>query len=348
MELTMMLLILPLTYLVFIKFYLHKTIAWAEWGLNILATIIIVVAVVQAGKYSQTSDFQVLNGSVLSKHKDTVSCTHSYETCSGSGDSRSCTTHYDHWNDYDWVVKTSVGSLTINRVDRQGERMPTRFRQVKIGEPASLESHFTNYVKAVPESLFNDTNINLITIDRALPKYPKVKDYYKMNRVINDDSKVSPSILHAINSSLNQSLITVGAKKQANIVVIFTSYKDGSKYKNALKKEWVNGKKNDVVVLIGLEDDKKISWVDSFGWSKKDMVNVVIRDEITKLKEVKSEDISNIIVSSINKHFVRDEMKNYEYLEGSIDPPLWVIILGLFLGLGVAVGLSIYFHRNRH
>lgn len=92
----------------------------------------------------KAADVELLNGYVTGKERDVVSCSHSYEcmcyyteSCSGSGTSRSCTrtrhcsTCYEHSYDVDWDVHTTVGNLTIDRIDRQGLDQPPRWTAVQ-------------------------------------------------------------------------------------------------------------------------------------------------------------------------------------------------------------------------
>ena len=73
----------------------HK-IAGTEFALNVLAACLLTIGVYYATAYGQMADFQILNGEVIAKEKDRVHCEHSYQTCTGSGKSRTCITHYEH------------------------------------------------------------------------------------------------------------------------------------------------------------------------------------------------------------------------------------------------------------
>lgn len=98
---------------------------------------IIAAAIVYAcGLASQTGDTELINGEVVSKDSQHVSCSHSYDcncrmvrvpqTCSGTGKNRTCTgggterkcdTCYEHSFDVDWNVRSNIGSFGISRVD---------------------------------------------------------------------------------------------------------------------------------------------------------------------------------------------------------------------------------------
>ncbi|WP_127470538.1 hypothetical protein [Thiomicrorhabdus aquaedulcis] len=353
MDLALIVLALPLIYLIFIKLYLKETITWTEWALNVFIVVVSVIAVLEFSKYIQHHDIEIWNGAVVSKHDEKVSCTHSYSCdCttyknSDGSTSESCATCYKHDFDVDWIVKTTAGNIKIDRVDEQGIVEPKRYSNVQIGEAASLEHRFENYIKAVPESLFNDQNTSIKSIDRVLPLYPKVFDYYKINRVLVDAQAIDAKYVSDLNAALNAGLKELGSKKEVNVIVVLTDYPDGFSYRDSLRSKWLNGKKNDVVVLIGVGENYEVKWSHVFGWSKNELTNLSISEDIIKLKKVDDAlNLSSVILSNIEKYFERDSMQNYEYLKDSIEPPLWVILLALFLGLSFSIGLSIYFHKS--
>ena len=169
-------------------------------ALGIAATAIVYAC----GMVSQTADTEIINGEVVSKDSQHVSCSHSYDcncrmvrvpqTCSGTGKNRTCTgggterkcdTCYEHSFDVDWMVRSNIGSFGISRVDRQGLMTPPRWAQVANGDPVSKTHMFTNYVKAVPESLFHAHAELNGKFDAMIPAYPSdIYDPYKINRAI--------------------------------------------------------------------------------------------------------------------------------------------------------------------
>lgn len=331
--------------------YLNRTeLSWCEFGFVIAVNSVLLLILSVVGFHSQTTDTQILNGFVLEKSRDKVSCEHSYScncrqvSCGKNCTSTKCDTCYEHSHDFEYNVKTSAGKIKIRTEDRQGVKIPSRFETVQIGEPVSLESSFTNYIKAAPESLFNIAYLN--DSENRLPEYPRVFDYYRVNRVILDEGVGDNQDFRKFNDMLNTSLKTLGMKKEVNIVTVFT-YKDKNFFEH-LKGYWLGGKQNDVIVVIGLDksDPTKISWSNSFSFSKSDLVNVKLSHNIRDLVELDVDKLHDVITHDVDNHFERMSMKEFEYLMDRIDPPTWAIVIAMLISIGFSLGLSVLFSRR--
>jgi hypothetical protein len=197
---------------------------------------------------------------------------------------------------------------------------------------------YTNYIKAVPESLFSKESA-IDDSQFSLPEYPRVHSIYKVNRVIGAGSTKE------LRDRLDEHMKTIGPNKQANIIFVGTNSPDPS-YRYALERKWVGGKKNDLIVVVGL-DDKKITWADVItlgGNAGNELTTVKIRDILTGTNySTKSiDDVADIVT----KHFDRKPMADYEYLKDEIEPPTWVLVLAFILGTIVSIGLTYVFHVN--
>jgi len=258
-----------------------------------------------------------------------------------------CQTCYEHSNDWDWRVQNDVdGSFNIDRIDSRGSNEPPRFTAVKIGEPYATESHYVNYVKAVPDSLFNSGAVNLPQFAGKIPAYPEVYDYYRLNRVISVGVPVKD--LAMWNQYLSEKMITLGKRKQANVNIIFVNIADQT-YRYALEAAWLGGKKNDVTVIIGMTTPGKIDWVDTItfgGNAGNSLMTVLMRDRIMALTDLGYKSVIDTAVGTVVEKFDRKPMKDFEYLKSSITPPDWCIYASLILGLILSIGCAIFFHRN--
>lgn len=326
-----------------VKLY-TKELSITELAISSIGSVFIGAGVIYLGSYLETDDIELLNGSVISKYRETVPCSHSYScNCRTHKNTTTCDTCYEHPYDYNWVVKTSVGTINIDRVDRQGSIEPLRFKLVEINEPATLEHHFVNYIKAAPNSLFNDQILKDEKI--VIPEYPKVFDYYRINRVVLDGVNTDSQLL---NNLLNKHLITLGPDKQSNIIVVLTNKTvDESEQYNI---KWLGGKQNDTVIILGIKDNT-IQYVKTFGFSKNEMSNVSIKSDIEQMENKvlmpeTFEAIVNIIDKDIRQYFVRKNMPDYAYLKYEIEPPLWSIIIGLLVSFLLLPVTLIYFTRK--
>lgn len=356
MQIALLLFTIPFIIGVFsVLFFKHKY-TLKEFGIQIgvgigmaVALAILTITVTRM----DTKDIEILNGQVVSKEKDMVSCEHSYScNCrtvySGTGNNRTsqtiCDTCYEHSHDFDWVVKTTVGRILIDRVNRQGTIEPSRYKKVKIGEPASVPNSYTNYVKAVPDSIFNNTDIERYN-KIATPSYPKVYDYYRFNHVINQGALPS-QLSEKLNKQIAEKLRTLGKEKQVNIIFIALQNK-GYDYAEAIRHKWLNGKKNDVVIIININNYPKIKWVKSFGWSNKSKVFHRIESEIKNMN-IEQQNVIPTISAIIKEDFKRKPFEDFKYLLEELEPPIWLLIIVFSLNIIVSLIIARYFVINEN
>lgn len=313
------------------------------------ATVFSVVAIptYMSARSMQGGDVMVLNGSVTSKAQVATSCSHSYScNCrmvqSGKTQSMQCDTCYEHSHDYDWVVKSTVGKTYIHRVDRQGVREPERFKNVVIGEPFSIQRDYFNYIRASPLSVFKDYNAYE---NVAIPTYPKVYDYYRVKHTINWKSQYVAGIQN-IDRILADKLKHSSAKAKANVVVIF--YGGSDDLIEATKVKNFGGRINDLTVMIRADKDGTIQRVGVFSWSKNDMVNVMVRDNILELGQLNDENnekLVDILNTTLLKYYQHRDNEEFSYLEHNIVLPTWVYIV-YFVMISLVVGLNIFFRKE--
>lgn len=351
MEYLLMLLLFPVVYPFVAKYVWHQDFSWDEFALNILIVVLLVSFVWFMGRSAQLHDTEVWNGVVHSKERDTVSCSHSYScNCKTSRNSdgttsESCDTCYEHMNDYDWVVHTTVGEKIIDRVDRQGASEPARFTAVKIGEPAAIEHDFDNYIKAVPQTLFNKN----VSSTYQVPAYPRVFDYYRFNRVmyVNGAAASWSGVGSELNTRLNDALKSLGSSKQVNVFVVFVD-KYAQDYRHAFENKWIGGKKNDVVVFMGVDGQSR-TWVDVMTWALNtgnEEFQVELRDSLLLQKDLNAEKMSEIIVSKVKEKFNRPHMEKFKYLDGEVMPSDGIIALAAFLSVLGSILLSVFFKTH--
>lgn len=338
--------LLVVVWLIAMKLFPH-TITLKE-GLIMLAVQSVIVGTVVVGSlYGQGYDVQILNGEVTSKNKERVSCSHSYScncvtTCSGSGSSRSCSTIcqtcYEHSYDIDWDVDSTVGSTTIDRIDRQGVMEPPRWSTVRVGEPFAMESSYYNYIKASPFSIFNKSQIEDKTV---VPAYLSVYDYYRVNRVIDFESKFKHD--SQLNTLLNESLRKLGPSKKVNIVVVL--HNKGSFFSEAMRAKQLGGKINDVYVVIDIDEKGVFNSVAVFSWSKTDEVNVLLRDALLDLNHYEPVAMNQVISHNIQKYYQHRSIEEFKYLDEEVEIPKAVVWFLMIFGMLFPFGAAYIAHR---
>lgn len=330
-------------------------LAWTLNPVEIVAHLIVAVLLVTAlynySKYHQAEDVQVLNGRVASKAREKVSCTHSYEVCSGSGDSRRCSTRYEHPYDFDWRVYSNFGrSINVPRADSQGLVMPARYGQVLIGESFHVLESFRNYVKAVPDSLFNTLGDSSAysrfkaKVDSIGSPY-RTYDLYRYNPLLVDpELELSSMGFAEFNSALTAMVADLGPDFKSNVVVVFTGEQD-REFARALRSRWLGGKFNDTVVVLGFSGFPKVAWADVFGWADGQLYQVQIKDALNGAGVLSAKYLVQTIRAHIEQGFKPKSPEDFAYLDNQIEAPLWALLGTFALSLIVSIILTMYFHR---
>ena len=358
MEYLLLILAFPLIWPFIAKKIWPHEITWSEIGINIVGVAVLVTGVWFLGKYGATADTEIWNGKIISKHRDHEYWLETYqcnctEHCSGTGKNRSCyttcqTCYRDHYT-VDWYAMSDFGGapykIRLKYLDRESKSVyrtpdPAIYTNCKPGEPASIEQTYTNYVQAVPDSLFNTKMDDQVYADK-IPEYPRVYGKYKINRVLNMGSTVPSHMLTDLNNRLNDALRELGPKKEANVIVIVTDITDPS-YRHVVENAWIGGKKNDVVVFLGTNGTEMV-WSDVMTFAHNignERLHVTLRNALSIIVEFDSVVISDLIERVIDDRFDRISMEEFAYLEDEIQPANWVIIMAVILAIGGSIGVS--------
>lgn len=305
-------------------------------------------------KYFSIYDTEILNGEILDKKSELVSCSHTYrcncvnvQTCSSnSNGTQSCTnnevcsTCYEHPYDKDWFLTSTVGRINIDRVDRQGLMTPAPWSNAYIGEPASVEHTFVNFLLADDKSIFYSNDLSNEDL-KNIPKYPRVKDYYKLpDRVINLTSKdVNYKNLSTL---LDQRLKTLGSKKELNIILVILD-KD-IEYSKKILQFWKGTKKNDVILFISINtSDNSVLNVHSESYANgmnNHTLHIHLRDNYIN-KKLDTTTLSSII-DDIDSEFNRISEAEFEYLGSNVNTPWYIILISLIISFGLITLVNIF------
>lgn len=325
--------ILFIVWMIAMKIFPH-TVTWKEGIIMLVVQSLVICALIFGSVYDQGRDVQIINGEVTKKYSEKVHCRHSYScncitTCSGSGSSRFCSTIcqtcYDHSYDVDWIVKSNIGGATIDTIDRQGVKEPPRWTAIKIGEPFSREQYYYNYIKASPLTIFNKSQLD----DKVVvPSYIRVYDYYRINRVINFGVNFDTKDLNVL---LNDTMKKLGPTKKVNLVVML--HNKGGGFAEIVKAKHLGGKINDVYIVLDVAQDGKFNHVAVFSWSKLDIVNVKLRDDLLDIGKFDATMIDDAVRKNLSLYFVPRSIEDFKYLEDDVQIPDWAVWCVLMFGL---------------
>jgi len=279
------------------------------------------------------------NGIVISKTRDKVSCQHSYScNCDDDG----CDTCYDHPYDFSYFVHDSAEQkYEIARIDPQGKKIPERWEEVKVGDSTTSKHYYENYIKASKGSLFKrEAKYEEISV----PAYPgTVSDYYKCNKIIADNVVVSNLDNYQYQlSDLNGKL---GPTKECNIIIVLVK-KQSRNFYYALNQQWEGGNKNDIIIIISVDDSNTIEWSDIICLAESDLFRVKLRNQILDIKTLDMSKILEVTKSNVLKYYQRKEMKNFEYLMSTVQPNGIQLLITLIINTIICLGLTIYFYKD--
>lgn len=359
------------------KVVFDKKFNYQESFVCFIVSAVVSYGVIEMSKYGKTQDTELLNGMVTSKKGVTKDCPRpdwdgwtdesssfcsAYDTeerkvgesCStDSKGNTSCTpiyeTYYRYYFKFEkrWYVYTNLKTFEISRVGgryKQGLEEPKRWTVVKLKDPVSITNTYTNYVKAVPESMFNAGG-HSSAYDKFIPAYPKVSDYYNVRRVISIGYKGTMDV-KLLNYELGKALGRLNPRKQVNVNLILNKF-ESDDYSYAVENKWVGGKKNDVNLFIGMSPSDEVLWVRAVTFGKNDYNGIFSTKIEGRVSDAmtfgKGDELALValIEQTVNAHFDRPSMEKYEYLESQIEPTeaavMWAIILNIIISVGLAV-----------
>lgn len=150
----------------------------------------------------------------------------------------------------------------------------------------------------------------------------------------------------AINSNISQldwdrMNARIGASKKVNVIICYCDDNDIS-YAQAMESKWMGGKKNDLVICYGGEDETSAKWSYVFGWSKTSLVKYNLQTILLENKIDSS--IIPLVEAEIKENFVPYDWANAD--GGEVIIPVWSIVMAFILCVGAQVGLFYWFHNN--
>jgi len=337
--------------------------AWIPALANAGVGIVMLFAAFYGARGVATADTEIWNGHVTGKTRDHGSYEESYDcNCRtvtrtvGSGkDQRTvsetkCDTCYRTHYTVKWDCQTTLGTIRVADEDSLSSSVymtpdPQRYRNIVIGEPASKTHMYTNYIQAVPDSLFKPAAESLkAKFAGLIPQYPLgIYEMYKIDRFLSPGYSIPEAKLWS--QDISKMLIDLGPKKQVNAIVVVAKTDDPN-YEYALRDAWEGANKNDVVLVIGSKEYPKIDFVRVISWTKSELFKNELRDAVMDIGEVRREPILTALNTQISKNFERRRMREFQYLEAEIDPPLWVMVTTIVLLLAIGAGTVFYIQKQ--
>lgn len=313
-----------------------------------VVSMLVVAGGFALGGASKTIDTEVWSGQVIEKTRVHDWYKRSYDcrcrtVTSGSGKNKKtstkCDTCYEDRYTVKWACNTTIGRYTIDSLDTTSRSVyltpdPVFYANIKKGDPVSKTSMYTNYIQAVPDSLFATssagTKEKFASLIRPYPDH--IYNMYKVDRFVTPGYNFTDAA--EWNTAISMGLRELGPRKQVNAIVVIAKTDDPS-YEYALRDAWEGANKNDVVLIIGSKEFPKIDFVRVLSWTKNEMFKIELRDAVME-KGVIDQSIVPLMFQQIEKNFVRRNMSDFEFMKNDIDPPEWLIVTLMILVLSGA------------
>jgi hypothetical protein len=117
---------------------------------------------------------------------------------------------------------------------------------------------------------------------------------------------------------------------------------EGDSWYYALEQSWIGGKKNDVILVIGMDASTgKPQWAQVMCWTTAKIFEIKLRDAVMDLPVITPEATLQVMHYNVNQYFKRKPMKDFEYLQSSITPSGTEYTISILIGLLIA-GLLIW------
>lgn len=321
------------------KFF-GATITVKEYLLMCVATVLIGLGSWQIAKYAGMQDIEHWNGRIVDKDEGTQSCCHCSTVCDATDKDGNCTSSHeecDHFHDYWYSLDVSTGDVlddSCNGFDSP----PSWWTKAELGDPATVEHIYTNYLKADDSSLFVP-GVGDKYLDVVPDRWPKVHDKYKVKRALG----VQASVPRGWQKALDELNADLGSKKQLDLLVVVTSIQD-PEFADSIEKKWLYGPKNALTVVLGVKDGE-VTWARAVTISKVETLKINIRDELPGMKTA-GLDVPQKLRGMVMKDFTRTPLAEFSYLAENASPEGWALLLTYLLNILAVIGLAYWFHRE--
>ena len=302
------------------KYTNNVQLAWIVTAAGALVSIVFFYAAL----WFAASSYEIISGTVVDKSVIYDPTTESYSCGTDSkGNSKTCTRTVPRWR---FEVEADVGTWYEHSYSRL--TVPTVYSRAKVGEAFAKEKMFMNYQYVNDETVLVN---KLDAYDGWLPDYPSVYDGYKVNRALSNVVDVSE-----LNVALANAERVWGKKYGVNVTAAVVHEK-AEMFPNALRNKWVGGKKNDVVLTLFINADKKVVRSNVFSRSTSTKRTTEYADFNTTLREnaarIETLDVQKLVsvIDATLPYFEREDLAEHDFGATSYSAPWYVNMLGIFV-----------------
>lgn len=346
----------------------HKKILWWEYLLIFFVPLLFIALSKSACEFAQTRDAEYLGGfgtsaTYYEDWNEYVHKTCSREDCTGSGENRSCTTEYYDCSYVEehpayWQLDSTLGDFSISQFTykrlvgqfkneafvelnrryhtNDGDKYVTKWDGDPLRiEPVTRTHSYENRVQ-VSNSVFKFPDVD----PKGLIPYPPV-DGYAQNCVLGVQVKAKDVAERRL-AFLNA---TLGAKSQIRVFILLFK---NVPLQTAMNQRalWKGGNKNELVILLSVDDAQNVQWADVFSWSEAENLKVAARSKLMESQPLDLPSYIDWLGPEIRLKWRRRHFREFSYL--SVQPPLWYIVVAFLIVLLLCIGISWWVIHNEH
>jgi hypothetical protein len=212
-------------------------------------------------------------------------------------------------------LKGKMGNSTFQDLDRNyyrddGDMYYTSYNGLEKDFETIVTSHtYKNKPQVVP-NVFKYIEVDSFDLATyKLFEYPEPSGssrYYQKN-ILGYNDPVAEHKLQVLNGRL-------GHTKEVKVfVVVFRN--QPMQAGNLQENYWKGGNKNEVVIVINIDDSGKPTWCMPFSWSEKEMFKLNIRNYVMDQEKLNLTNIVNYSYGEIKSGYVRKKFSDFDYLE---------------------------------
>ena len=284
------------------------------------------------------ADTEVWSGRISKKASGTEHCCHCRNVCTSrdaKGNCRATRQDCTHVRDYWWRIYVNTGdSIDVQRCSGSSSA-PAAWENAYVGEPAAVEHSFRNYLKADPESVLRQS----AAVAKSAPPYPRVFGLYHIRRAANMGTKMDAV---EWSKQLDEVLADLGHQRYVNINVIATRDPDPT-YAEAVERDWLYGKLNDVTFVLGAPDGETVTWAAVVTLpTGNESLRVAGRDALVGASLTDPKGTIEKMVTVVKAGWRWRGVEDLKYLAAAAQPPTWAIVLLYAIGIIGSVWGSAY------
>jgi hypothetical protein len=358
--------LVPLITCIILLIFYRKSVSLIEYGLIVIPSILFITLLNYVFISSRTSDTEYIGSYIVSikyyEHWDewiTRRC--SYTICSGSGKTRSCTTHYydcSYREDHPryWVMVTNDGNEIeisedyynyLKRLYNNVSVFVDMHRDYYRIDGDCYKNEWPQTIKTSRTITNEHTYVNKIQCSHSLFKIQdltesEVKQWklYNYPTIENHDQNLVLGVVLA--DSINKKFRYIngyyGNKYQIKtFVCVFKNQGVEVAYKQ--RSHWEGINKNEFLICIGVDSvDNKINWIKVFSWCERPTLEKSI--EALTDENPTFNDVADELLKRIPSEWKRRSFKDFDYITVEITNTQLDIIIVILLIYNI--GISIY------